>query len=128
MRLPLRPFALATFSALVLIGCLPTDGKGTSSSSGGTTVDGGDGGATIYGQACLDTADAFAKAAMRCGGDYAAEHAAFIKDLAGGDCNAVTIRNVAELRNRCFPSLATISCTDLMQQRFDPSCAEQIVK
>jgi hypothetical protein len=112
---------------IVLAGCLPPEGTGTSTSSGSTAADGGDGGAvTRAGQACLDTATAFAGAAKRCGGNFDAERAAFIRDIAGGDCNSVTIRNETELRTMCFPAFKTISCADLTQQRFSPSCAEQI--
>jgi hypothetical protein len=137
MTLPFRPYALAWFTAFALLGCLPTEGGGTSSSSGGTsgssgsTGDGGssgDAGTTTAGKACLDTASAFATAAQRCGGDYDAERAAFIRDLANGDCDAVSIRNETELRSGCIPSFARISCSDLMQQRFAPSCAEQIIR
>ena len=56
-------------------------------------------GTTIAGKACLDTATAYATAAQRCGGDYDAERAAFIRDLANGDCDSVSIRNETELRN-----------------------------
>ena len=127
MRMPASPLALA------LLGCLPLDNTGTSSGSasstgGSTSTDAGDGGTTVAGKACLDTATAFATAAQRCGGDYAAERAAFIRDLANGDCDAVSIRNETELRGQCIPSFSTISCADLTQQRFAPSCAEQIIR
>ena len=85
-------------------------------------------GVSKAGQACLDTADAFAAAAMRCGGDPVAEKKAFIRDLANGDCDSVSIRNESELRSGCIPSFSTISCRDLTQQRFAPSCAEQIIR
>jgi hypothetical protein len=121
--------------SLTSLACLPLDNTGTSSgsasSSGGSssgTTDGGEGGTTTAGLACLDTATAFATAAKRCGGDYDAERAAFIRDLANGDCNAVSIRNEAELRSQCIPSFGTISCADLTNQRFAPSCAEQIIR
>jgi len=130
MRIPLRlPFA--AFAALLHAGCLPQDGTGTTSSSSGSGTSGAaaDSGAmTAAGQACLDTADAFAKAQQRCGGDYTASRNATIRDLANGDCESVTIRNERELRTQCFPSLASISCADLANQRFAPSCAEQIVR
>jgi len=129
-----RPFSLAAFSALCLIGCLPQEGDTGSSGSSGSSSSGSsgssssDGGVTVAGQACLDTAAAFATAAKRCGGNYDAERAAFIRDLARGDCNAVTIRNETELRTMCFPAIAKISCTDLKEQRLAPSCAEQIIR
>lgn len=134
MRSRLTPYGFATFAALGILGCLPTTTDQTSSSSGstasssGTSSDAGDGGVTTAGQACLDEADAFAAAAFRCGGDQAAERKAFINELANGDCNSVSIRNEAELRSGCIPSFSTISCDDLTQQRFVPSCAEQIIR
>ena len=135
MRTLLTPFGFATFAALGILGCLPTttdqtsSSGGTSASSGGTADSGADGGGvTTAGQACLDTADAYAAAAMRCGGDQVAERTAFINDLANGDCNSVSIRNEAELRSGCIPSFSTIGCADLKNQRFAPSCAEQIIR
>ena len=140
MRMPASPVAVALLAgpvlALALIACLPLDNTGTSggsaSSTGGssgTTADGGEGGTTTTaGLACLDTATAFATAAKRCGGDSDAERAAFIRDLANGDCNLVSIRNETELRSQCIPSFRTISCADLTNQRFAPSCAEQIIR
>jgi hypothetical protein len=115
---------------MLQVACID-DGTGkssgnTASSTGGTTGDGGT--TTPAGQACLDTADAFAKAAQRCGADYTAQRNATIRDLANGDCESVTIRNEQELRTLCFPSLASISCADLANQRFAPSCAEQIIR
>lgn len=110
------------------LGCLPPDGTGTGG-SGGTSNDAGEGGsASAAGRACLDTADAFGKAQQRCGGDYEAGRNAIIRDLAKGDCESVTIRNERELRGQCLPSLARSSCADIQNQRFDPSCAEQIVR
>jgi hypothetical protein len=133
MRRRLTPYGFATLAALGILGCLPTtdqtSSSGSTASSSGTSSDGGDGGGvTAAGQACLDMADAFSAAAFRCGGDQAAERKAFINELANGDCNSVSIRSEAELRSGCLPSFSTISCTDLTQQRFAPSCAEQIIR
>lgn len=137
MRITASPsvaLCAAPLLSLSLLACLPLDNTGTSSgsasSSGGSsaTADGGEGGTTTAGIACLDTATAYATAAKRCGGDYDAERAAFIRDLANGDCNAVSIRNEAELRSQCIPSFSTISCADLTNQRFAPGCAEQIIR
>lgn len=133
MRTLLTPFGFATFAALGILGCIPTTDQtsssgGTSASSGGTADSGADGGVSAAGQACLDTADAYAAAAMRCGGDPVAERKAFINDLANGDCDSVSIRNEAELRSGCIPSFTTIGCDDLKNQRFAPSCAEQIIR
>lgn len=132
MRSRLTPYGFATFAALGILGCLPTTtdqtSSGSTASSSGTSSDGGDGGVSAAGQACLDEADAFAAAAMRCGGDPVAEKKAFIKALANGDCDSVSIRNEAELRSGCIPSFSTIGCDDLKNQRFAPSCAEQIIR
>jgi len=139
MRMPASPVATVLCAglalALTLLACLPLDNTGSSSgsasSSGGSSgsaADGGEAGTTTAGLACLDTATAFATAAKRCGGDYEAERAAFIRDLANGDCNSVSIRNESELRTQCIPSFRTISCADLTNQRFAPSCAEQIIR
>jgi hypothetical protein len=133
LRLGAGPLALASLAALALVGCLPQDGTGTSGGTSGSTgssgTTAGDGGSTTAaGKACLDAAAQFATAAARCGSSYDAEYAAFIRDLAGGDCNAVSIRNEAELRSQCFPSLAQIACDALKNQRFDPSCAGQILR
>ena len=122
---------LPTLGALLQVACIETQGTGTSSStssgSTGTTTDSGV--ATVAGKACVDTADAFAKAQVRCGAtDYAAAKAAVIRDLANGDCDTVTIRNETELRKGCFPALASIRCADLTNQQFPPSCAGQIVR
>lgn len=125
----LRP-VLPILGALLLSSCAPQDGTGkTSASSSGTSGTAADSGAkTPAGQACLDTADAFARAKQRCGGDYTAERNNLIRDLANGDCESVTIRNERELRTQCFASLTRISCSDLQNQRVDPSCAEQIIR
>lgn len=136
MRIPLRLLLATHLSLLALVptACLPQDGTGTSASSSGggssgTSDAAADGGAaTAAGKACLDTVDAFAKAQQRCGGDYTAGRNAALRDLANGDCESVTIRNERELRAQCLPSLASISCADLANQRFAPSCAEQIVR
>jgi hypothetical protein len=129
MRISLR-FWLPILGAVLQVGCVQQDGSTTSSSGGssGPADAAGDTQVTRAGQACLDTANAFATAQARCGEDYAAERAAFIRDLAGGDCETVTIRNETELRTQCFPSLAGISCADLVNGRLSPSCAGQILR
>ncbi len=128
--LPLQ-LVLPTLAAVLQVACITTDtgtsSSSTSSGSTGTTADGG--AATAAGKACVDTADAFAKAQVRCGAtDYAAAKAAVIRDLANGDCETVTIRNETELRTGCFPALASIRCANLANQQFPPSCAGQIVR
>lgn len=124
-------FYAGAFAALVTVGCIPVDGGGgggSGNSGGGGDPDGGDGGATTAaGRACLDTADAYAQVSARCGDDYAASRTRFIRELAGGDCESVSIRNERELRGGCFPSLARITCSDFLNGRLDPTCAEQIL-
>jgi hypothetical protein len=79
-------------------------------------------------QACLDTADAVAKAAVRCGaGGYQANYNAFVKAAANGDCGNVTaVRDEASLRATCIPSFSTISCADLAAGNLDPTCKAQL--
>ena len=123
----LLKLALPTLAAALQVACITTEPTSTSSGSTGTSADSG--AATAAGRACVDTADAFAKAQVRCGAtDYAGAKAAVIRDLAGGDCDTITIRNETELRTGCFPALASIRCADLANQRFPPSCAGQIVR
>lgn len=129
MRISWR-LLLPTLGALLQVACIETQGTGSASSASGSTGTTTDSGvATAAGKACVDTADAFAKAQVRCGAsDYAAAKAAVIRDLANGDCDTVTIRNETELRTGCFPALASIRCADLANQQFPPSCAGQIVR
>ena len=131
MRVPLQ-LVLPTIGAVLQVACITTDGTGTSSStsSGSTGTAATDSGvATAAGKACVDTADAFAKAQVRCGAtDYAAAKASVIRDLANGDCDSVTILNEAQLRANCLPALATISCAALANQQFPPACAGQIIR
>lgn len=78
-------------------------------------------------QACLDTADAVAKAGARCGQDYETNRRAFIQVAAGGDCeNIVAVRDEASLRGACFESLEKASCDDLVNSKLDPSCRGQL--
>jgi hypothetical protein len=118
-------------AALATTSCVMTDADGStssSSSSGTVAVDSGDSSPAVTAatQACLDEATAYATAAMRCGGDFNAEHQSFINDIAGGDCTKVSILDVNELETGCLPTFTTISCDDLMNARFDPTCANQI--
>lgn len=129
MSMPFRPLALAGFAALAVLGCAPQDGTGSSSGTSGSSGSSRDSGVvTTAGKACVDTATAFATAAKRCGGNFDAEYAAFIRSTAGGDCDSTSIRNESELRRQCLPSLGRITCDALKNQRLDPSCAEQIIR
>jgi len=123
----LLKLALPSLAGALQVACITTEPTGTSSGSTGTSVDSG--AATAAGKACVDTADAFAKAQVRCGAtDYARAKAAVIRDLANGDCDTITIRNETELRTGCFPALASIRCADLANRQFPPSCAGQIIR
>lgn len=78
--------------------------------------------------ACLDTADAVAKAAQRCGMDYKATYDGFVISAANGSCsNVVSVRDEAALRNVCLPSIAAESCSDLFAGTLDPSCQGQLL-
>jgi hypothetical protein len=77
--------------------------------------------------ACLDTIEAFARAAERCGDDYKATYDALLQRNANGDCkNVRTIRDEAALRKTCLPFTKTQSCDDRRNGVIDPSCAEQL--
>ena len=83
---------------------------------------------TTQEQACLDTADAVAKAAQRCGGDYQANFDAFVKNAALGNCaNVIQVRDEAALRQTCIPSFTTIQCPALTAGTLDPTCKSQLV-
>lgn len=91
----------------------------------------GDGGAPPTAQACLDLVDALARAQVRCGGDAGADYDSAFKavlgQIAGGDCNEVTsIRDEPSLCASCVPSLATIACADIRDNRLPGSCNLQL--
>jgi hypothetical protein len=84
-------------------------------------------------KACVDTADAVAKAAVRCSNGsqaaYQPNYDQFIKDAANGDCNnIVSVRDENALRNTCIPSFATVPCADLQAGNIDGSCKAQLVR
>jgi hypothetical protein len=77
--------------------------------------------------ACLDTIEAFARAAERCGAEYRMTYDDLLARNANGDCkNVVAIRDEAALRKTCFPFMKTQSCKDLHDGLIDPSCAVQL--
>jgi hypothetical protein len=115
----MRIFAAVALASGLVMGCGGRDG-------GGGDGDGDDDAET---QACLDTADAVAGAAERCGGDYQANYDAFIDGAAEGDCsNIVEVRDAGELYDECFPSLEAIACEDLLAGDLDASCREQLLR
>ena len=86
-------------------------------------------------QACLDAAEAAAKAGARCGFDKGATYANFIREAAGGSCANVTgIRDEDALRKQCFLWLASTSCRNIdgYGQRWDggsdESCQHQLIR
>ena len=77
--------------------------------------------------ACLDTIEAFARAADRCGAEYKTTYDDLLMRNANGDCkNVCTTRNEAALRKTCLPFMKTQSCRDLRDGLIDPSCATQL--
>jgi hypothetical protein len=87
---------------------------------------GGSGASAVKG--CEDTANAVARAAERCGSDYQTNYDAFVNAATGGKgCSAiVSIRDESELRGKCIPSFADISCEDLNAGIVDSSCRQQL--
>jgi hypothetical protein len=80
-------------------------------------------------KACLDTCEAIARAAERCGGDYKTNYDAAVKSAANGDCKNVTsIRDEASLRSTCIPSLQTVLCADLAAGKLSSTCASQLLR
>jgi hypothetical protein len=107
--------SIALALASVVVAC-----SSTSSGSGG-------GASAASEKACLDTIDALARAAERCGGNYQANYDAALKNAADGDCKkVVSIRDEAALRGTCFTSLQAISCPDFMAAKLDATCKAQL--
>jgi hypothetical protein len=80
-------------------------------------------------QDCLDMADAYANAVVRCmQGDYQTASDLFVQGVAAGSCaNVVSVRDEGALRGTCIPSFATMSCADLSAGKFNPSCEQQLL-
>lgn len=118
-----------TTLALLLTACI-TNGGGGGTGTGATpdaSADSGAKPAKAPVQACLDLADAVAKAAQRCGQDYQANYTAFVQNAANGNCtNIVAVRDEASLRAVCLPKFATITCADLLAGKIDASCVGQL--
>ena len=117
-------------AGLALAGCNSVDEGGT------VTPDGGAASNPAAEKACLDTADAVAKASQRCGCtvdagaancDYKTNYDSFIKNAVGGNCaNTRRVRDETSLRSKCLPSLATVSCPDFLAKRIDATCIDQL--
>jgi hypothetical protein len=78
-------------------------------------------------RACLDTCEALARAAERCGLEYRRAYEQALADVANGDCkNVTTVRDEASLRRACLPALATEDCGKVEANDHDPSCSKQL--
>ena len=80
-------------------------------------------------QACMDTADALADAAQRCGLDYQVNYDAFVDAVASGNCgNIIAVRDESSLRGVCIPTLRNLSCDDLNSSTLalPPECMQQL--
>src|SRR5262245_42159537 len=113
-------FALAV-PALVLACSSSSNGTGDTAPTGGPA------------KACTDTADAVAKAAVRCSNGnqaaYKPNYDQFVQAGAGGDCNNITsVRDEASLRGTCIPSFDTVPCADLQAGKIDASCKSQLIR
>jgi hypothetical protein len=91
----------------------------------------GDGGTPPAAQACNDLVDALARAKVRCEADagttYDSAFTAVLAQVASGDCNTVSsIRDEASLCANCVPSLSTIACADIADNRLPGSCNLQL--
>jgi hypothetical protein len=85
--------------------------------------------------ACFDTVEALARAAERCNLEYKRSYDLALLKNANGDCQNVTsVRNEAQLRNVCIPSLATTACSTIENAidpakpaaELHPSCSTQL--
>ncbi len=78
-------------------------------------------------RACLDTVEALARAAERCGLEYQRAYDRALADVAAGDCkNVATIRDESQLRSVCLPALSTEDCRKVEANDHDPSCSKQL--
>jgi hypothetical protein len=78
-------------------------------------------------RACLDTVEAIARAAERCGLEYQRAYDQALADVAAGDCkNVASVRDETQLRNVCLPSLATEDCHKVQANDHDASCSKQL--
>lgn len=78
-------------------------------------------------KACIDTVEAQARAAERCGDDYLASRDLFLRRDANGDCkNIRSVRDEVSLRNTCLPFFASVTCEDRTSGKSDPTCARQL--
>lgn len=120
---------LSILASTLVVSVLALACSSTSSGTSGTNSTPQSGAA----KACVDTADAVAKAAVRCSNGnqaaYQPNYDQFVKDAANGDCNnIVSVRDETALRNTCLPSFATVQCADLQAGNIDATCKAQLVR
>jgi hypothetical protein len=78
-------------------------------------------------RACLDTCEALARAAERCGDEYLRAYDRALADVADGDCKNVTsVRDEPQLRKVCLPALAVEPCSKVQANEHDPACSKQL--
>ena len=115
----------ASLAMLTGTGC----GHAASSShtDGGTGDDDDPQGGTPE-QDCLDAADVFAKAGVRCGGTYEQSYNGFIVSSAAGSCsNIIAIRDERALFATCLPWAKTAACAALSSDP-NPACEKQLLR
>src|SRR5262245_476802 len=91
-------------------------------------------------QACEDTADALAKAAVRCNlGKYPEVFGAVVSGVGDCECAAceqvVAVRDIDALYDDCFPTLQKLSCPEIeklfslpqIPEETPASCREQLL-
>jgi hypothetical protein len=98
-----------------------------------STDDGGDDGGDFSSpeQACLDTADALAGSAQRCGYDYKANFDAFVNSAAQGDCrNIIAVRDKSSLYAECIPYMQGLTCEQVSSGNLNlpASCVDQLLR
>jgi hypothetical protein len=78
-------------------------------------------------QACEDTADALARAAVRCDlGKYPEVFGQFVSDV-GGCERVIAVRDVDALYDDCFPGIEKLSCPQFQGGELPESCKEQLL-
>ncbi len=81
--------------------------------------------------ACDEAVDLLADAIQRCD-PSATDRAALEAEIENsstmnqGCGRVVSLRDENELRNVCFPSIRSVSCTDLAAGRLDAACSRQL--
>jgi hypothetical protein len=94
----------------------------------GTTSDGSTPQSVNPRDVCVDTANAVATAAQRCGELFADAFQDFVNAAAGGDCkNVKNIRDVNALYQSCIPWIQKATCNDLKAGNLPDSCLGQLL-